>query len=153
MWLPVHLKDMLLTSSYGEVRKHLGILKNIAREQKKKTHHSWHLTIFRQSVKQCPICVKKNGLTTYTWTNQLTWTRFRSTGGNAVWSATRTPTVRRLWNIHSGNWCIFTIGFCLRVSNQTGFNTAKVTINILTRHTFLPATWYLTTANSLSHMW
>ena len=139
--LPVQLKEILLNSLHGRADKHPGSSK-IIQEIRQKYYFPSIANHVRKWVKKCQTCVKDKRIDNPQITPELIskpeWDLVLEDIMQIDLLPELPPNVS-YENIITAIDVFSTYGFAYHVPSPKALNTAKVFINIMTRHSYLPA--------------
>ena len=131
---------MLLQSLHGAAGKHPGISK-MMQEIRQKYYFPSIATYVRNWVRDCEICIQAKRINNTRITPELfPHSRIRSRTGrpHAIRPFVRIAAKWDYENIITAIDVFSRYAFAYPVSNHTAVNTAKVIIDIMTRHAYLP---------------
>ena len=137
---PMQLKDILLNSLHGEAGKQFGISKKM-QELNQKHHFQSIASYVRKCVKNCQIYVQDKRFDNSQITPELISILEWDLGPEDVMQLDVLPEIppsRGYGNIITAKDVLSRYAFADPVSNPTALTTAKVIINIMIKHAYLP---------------
>ena len=134
------LVNEVLRSLHGDFGKHPGTTKTII-ACREKYYYPKMAQLIREWVMSCEKCIRELRTNPeLTPPAKPMWTHYCARRRYANWFSTGITTIWRLWEYCDSQGCISRFLFAYPISNLDATTIAKVIINIMTRHAYLPTT-------------